>query len=465
MSREKSKISLVKARQNPKDSALEQVLKTALTKSSDPESLDLNPEFLKAFELMENSTENLFITGKAGTGKSTLLSYFKAHTKKEYVVLAPTGVAALNVGGQTIHSFFRFAPGPIRPEDIRRRRRRELFELLETIIIDEISMVRADLLDAIDQFMRLNGKISEAPFGGAQVIFIGDLFQLPPVISVEDEAMLFEAAYDSPYFFSAHVFGRTGFNTVQLEQVYRQEEARFLALLNGIRNKNITSEEIDELNERYFPNFEPSDEDFFITLTTTNQLAAVINEAHLKKLRPKIRSFSAELSGDFSRKVLPAEENLQLKVGAQVMFVKNDPARRWVNGTIGKVREIRDDSVGVEVEYEGKRRLHEVERVSWEMLAYEYNADAGKITAEPIGTFKQFPLKLAWAITIHKSQGKTFEKAVIDLGRGAFAHGQVYVALSRCTTLGGIVLKKKIRPNDLISDPKVVRFMQENATS
>jgi len=456
-----SKISLVKTRKVQKDDALEKALKKALKKSTAPENLDMNPEFLKAFDLMENSTENLFITGKAGTGKSTLLSYFKAQTKKEYVVLAPTGVAALNVGGQTIHSFFRFPPGPISPDDVRRRRKRELYESLQTIIIDEISMVRADLLDAIDQFMRLNGRISEAPFGGVQVIFIGDLFQLPPVVSNEDEARLFEEAYQSPYFFSAHVFQRTGFNTIQLEQVYRQEELRFLALLNGIRTKTIAAEEIEELNERYLPTFEPSDEDFFITLTTTNQLASVINESHLKKLRTKLHQFKAQLEGNFNRKVLPAEENLQLKVGAQVMFVKNDSSRRWVNGTIGKVRKVGTDTVSVEVEHKGKRRLHEVERVSWEMLAYEYNAEAGKISAEPVGTFTQFPLKLAWGITIHKSQGKTFEKAVIDLGRGAFAHGQVYVALSRCTTLGGIVLKKKIRPDDLISDPRVVQFMQE----
>ncbi|MCS6988034.1 MAG: AAA family ATPase [Chloroherpetonaceae bacterium] len=424
------------------------------------EQLDFTPEFQDAYDLMENTSDCLFITGSAGTGKSTLLHYFRENTAKNIVVLAPTGIAALNVGGQTIHSFFKFPLGVVTAQNIEKARDKDLYKAIDAIIIDEISMVRADIIDGIDYFMRMNGRDKKKPFGGTQMIFIGDLFQLPPVLSTDDEKSLFMSLYETPYFFSASVFEKAMLRIVRLRKIFRQSDAAFIDLLQAIRTNSAMPFHLDIINSRVQPDFSPSEEDFFITLTTTNEIANAINAERLAKLKAQPKSFEGEIDGKFDRKFLPAEETLTLKVGAQVMFVKNDPYKRWVNGTIGKVREILSDSVKVEIENDGIRKVATVERVEWEILKYDFDAKTKQIFSEPIGSFTQFPLRLAWAVTIHKSQGKTFDKVVIDLGRGTFAHGQLYVALSRCRSLEGIVLKKPVRRQDVIVDKRIVEFMR-----
>lgn len=423
--------------------------------------LDFTPEFLDAYNLMERTSDCLFITGSAGTGKSTLLNYFRERTSKNIVVLAPTGIAALNVGGQTIHSFFKFPLGIVTAQSIERKRDRDLYKAIDAIVIDEISMVRADIIDGIDYFMRMNGRDKKKPFGGAQMIFIGDLFQLPPVLSTEDEKSLFLSLYDTPYFFSASVFEKVLLRIIRLNRIFRQSDAAFIDLLQAMRTNSVMPFHFDLINARVMPDFSPREEDFFITLTTTNDLANRINAERLAQIKAQPKTFAGSIEGSFDRKALPAEEALTLKVGAQVMFVKNDPHKRWVNGTIGKVREILSDSVKVEIERNGARKVVTAERVEWEILKYDFDAKTKEIFSEPIGSFAQFPLRLAWAVTIHKSQGKTFEKVVIDLGRGAFAHGQLYVALSRCRSLDGIVLKSPVRRQDVIVDKRIVEFVNQ----
>ncbi len=418
--------------------------------------LELNPEFQQAIDLMEHTKDCLFLTGKAGTGKSTLLNYFRQRTKKTVVVLAPTGIAALNVNGETIHSFFRLPPRPILPEEVKPvgKKRQRLYRKIDTIIIDEVSMVRVDLLDVIDQFLRLNGRNANAPFGGVQLIFIGDLFQLPPVISSQEEQRLFETVYDSPFFLSAQVFHELPIQLIELRRIYRQQEQHFISLLNAIRNNQLDSAQLRALNQRYLPDFEVNDDEaFYITLTTTNKRADEINEARLAQLNTRTESYDCEASGLFEESNAPAEWTLCLKVGAQVMFVRNDvEGSRWVNGTLGRVTRLKADVVEVE-SADGLR--HQVSPVKWEIFKYQFDEEKNQINTDVIGSFTQYPLRLAWAITIHKSQGKTFDKVVIDLGRGAFAHGQLYVALSRCRTLEGLVLKTLIKMRDVIVDGRL----------
>jgi ATP-dependent exoDNAse (exonuclease V) alpha subunit len=423
--------------------------------------IDFTPDFLDAYNLMEHSSDCLFITGSAGTGKSTLLNYFREHTKKNIVVLAPTGIAALNVGGQTIHSFFKFPLGVVNSKSIEKARQRDVFQAIDTIVVDEISMVRADIIDGIDYFMRLNGRDKKKPFGGAQMIFMGDLFQLPPVLSGDDEQSLFMSLYQTPYFFSGAVFEKVLLRIVRLAKIFRQRDSSFIELLQAIRTNRATSHHLEMINARVQPDFQPSEKDFFITLATRNDLAARINAERLALLTASPKSFTGSIEGKFDRKMLPTEENLTLKVGAQVMFVKNDPQKRWVNGTIGKVREILPNAVKVEVEEDGLRKVMTAERVDWEILKYDFDTQSKQVFSEPAGVFTQFPLRLAWAVTIHKSQGKTFDKVVIDLGNGAFTHGQLYVALSRCRSLEGIVLKSPIRSRDVIVDRRIVEFMNQ----
>jgi ATP-dependent DNA helicase PIF1 len=425
--------------------------------------LELNDDFLAAYTLMEKTSEHLFITGRAGTGKSTLLNYFRENTAKNVVVVAPTGVAALNVGGQTIHSFFKFPIGPITSESIKVARSKKIYQSIDAIVIDEISMVRADIIDGIDYFMRLNGRDKKKPFGGVQLILMGDLFQLPPVVANGEESQLFSSYYESPYFFSAGAIGKIYLRALVLTKIYRQTDDQFIDILNAIRTNTATSGHLETINSRYDLDFTPPEEEFYITLTTTNDLANNTNTMRLNQLKAQPVSFRGEIEGNFDGRVLPADEELHLKKGAQVMFVKNDPTRRWVNGTIGKIREILPQSIKVEVERDGQRRLYNVERVNWEISKYDYDTQTQKIFSEPVGTFTQFPLRLAWAVTIHKSQGKTFDKVIIDLGRGAFAHGQLYVALSRCRTLEGIVMKTRVRQQDVIADRRVVGYMKANA--
>ncbi len=424
--------------------------------------LELSTDFTYALDLLEKKGVNLFITGRAGTGKSTLLQLFRNTTRKKTVVLAPTGIAALNVKGQTIHSFFGFPPRPLSKNDIKKRRNRGLYKNIEVLVIDEISMVRADLLDNIDYFLRINRE-NRQPFGGVQLVFFGDLFQLPPVVATNAEAMLFQEHYDSPYFFSAAVF-REGFpmEMLELSKVYRQDNRHFLRLLDSIRLNQADYDDLEDLNQRCLPDFEA--EEFYITLTARNAKADIINRRELDKIPLPDRVYIASISGNFKASLYPTDPALRLKLNAQVMFIKNDPERRFVNGTIGKVVDMKAERITVAVEEgSGQRREVEVERMEWEILRYIQNKDnPEKIDTEALGAFTQFPLRLAWAVTIHKAQGKTFDKVIIDLGKGAFEHGQTYVALSRCRTLEGIVLKQALRPRDIMTDERIVDFYERH---
>jgi len=422
------------------------------------EEIDINPDFKACLHEMERTQNCLFITGKAGTGKSTLLRYWRKHTRKKAVVLAPTGIAALNIGGQTIHSFFGFPPRPLKKEEIKVRRNRKMFQALDAIIIDEISMVRADMLEQIDYFLRVNTNIRK-PFGGIQMIFFGDLFQLPPVVASREEKMLFHQHYDSPYFFSAAVFKKElEINMIELRQVYRQDNRRFIRLLDSIRLRRIDEEEFEELNERYIEDFE--DDDFYVILSARNASVDQINKEKLAELEGETYSYVAQITGSVS--VLPADTPLDLKVGAQVMFLKNDPKRRYVNGTVGKVEELTQDSIKVSIlKPNGTIGMINVEQYEWDVVKHTMNEQL-EIDTQNVGKFTQYPLRLAWAMTIHKSQGKTFDRVIIDMGKGAFEFGQTYVALSRCRTLEGIVLRRPLKPQDIFVDERIVDFYQQH---
>ncbi|OWY23630.1 AAA family ATPase [Sphingobacteriales bacterium TSM_CSM] len=423
--------------------------------------LDLNPEFTHTLKLLEDPAgHHIFLTGRAGTGKSTLLQHFREVTQKKIAVLAPTGLAALNVRGQTIHSFFGFPPHPFHNDHIKKRRNNQIYQNLDAIVIDEVSMVRADILDAIDYFMRINGRERSLPFGGVQMIFIGDLFQLPPVISSEIEKQMFNFLYNTPYFFSAHVLRKLPLHYIELKKVYRQKDRYFLDLLDSIRTKTIDDETLKHLNTRcLLPNNPlPANKDLYITLTSTNYIAQSINNRELDKLNTPAYTFAADIVGNFDEHNMPNDKTLTLKEGAQVMFVRNDQWYRWVNGTLGVISYLDSDTICVSVNSGGSEVVYALEKSTWEILRYQYNPEENKITTEVIGSFNQFPIKLAWAITIHKSQGKTFNHVLIDIGKGAFAPGQVYVALSRCTTLEGIVLKNPIRYRDIIVDERILNF-------
>ena len=413
---------------------------------------------------MEKTEKNVFITGRAGTGKSTLLTYFRSKTKKKVVVLAPTGVAALNVEGQTIHSFFRFRPD-ITPKSVTRIRRRgnkkTIYEKLDAIIIDEISMVRADLLDCVDQFMRQNGRNSHKPFGGVQMIFIGDLYQLPPVVTSREKE-IFRGHYDSPYFFSAHVFTNFPMEFMELEKIYRQHDNTFIEILNAIRNNAAKDPHLEMLNRRLDPNFSPPRNTFFIYLTPTNDLADKRNREELLKIHSKIKTYEGIINGEFKEKDLPTEKTLHIKVGAQVMLLNNDKYDRWVNGSVGRIeglyRDPENDFDIIEVKLSEGVTV-QVTPFQWEIFHYFYNEGTGSVDSEVVGTFTQYPMRLAWAVTIHKSQGKTFDRVILDIGRGTFAHGQLYVALSRCTSLSGLVLAKPILQRHIWMDWRVVKFV------
>ena len=431
-----------------------------MTEKTKAGEIDLNPEFLRALEMMEDSHRHVFVTGRAGTGKSTLLTHFRRTTRKNVVVLAPTGVAAVNVGGQTIHSFFGFKPD-VTVGSVRRKGRdekRNLYKRLTTIVIDEVSMVRADLLDCVDKFLRLNGPDGTLPFGGVQMILIGDLYQLPPVVTGEQK-VLFRGYYGTPYFFSAKAMEGLDLVLVELEKVYRQSDDEFIRLLNAIRNRTATDEDIAAINRRCDPAFEPSPKDYYIHLTSTNALADGINEARLAQLKGKLWTSWGIVEGDFGAEYLPTAVELRLKRGAQIMLLNNDASGRWINGTIARVMGFVTDGEGQELI---AADLETGEPVciaphTWEI--YRFFLKDGELASEVAGSFTHFPVRLAFAVTIHKSQGKTFEKAVIDVGRGTFAHGQMYVALSRCTSLEGIVLKKPLQRSHVLLDWQVVKFL------
>jgi ATP-dependent exoDNAse (exonuclease V) alpha subunit len=427
-----------------------------------PQALDLNDEFRQALYFMEQTEKSLFVTGKAGTGKSTLLRHFCDTTKKKPIVLAPTGVAALNVGGQTIHHFFRFSMDvtvqKIRDKKIRPRNSK-LYKKIKTIVIDEVSMLRADLLDCVDAALRLYGPNAARPFGGVQLIFVGDLYQLPPVVT-GDEREIFARYYKTPYFFSARALDEVELEIIELEKVYRQKDQVFIDLLNRIRNNSVEEKDIALLNERLDPHHTPDRKDFSIHLTPTNRKADEINEVHLSELPGKAHTFVARVEGDFGKEYHPTAVELRFKVGAQIMLVNNDRDARWVNGTIGVITAFETDDDGepyLQVSLHDQDEEVDVYPFTWEVVRFKVERDA--IVTESIGSFTQYPFRLAWALTIHKSQGKTFERVVIDLDRGAFAAGQTYVALSRCTSLNGIVLKIPVSKHHIRTDHRIFGFL------
>lgn len=424
----------------------------------DPE----NKEFVNILDLMENTNSNLFITGEAGTGKSTLLRYFVSTTIKNVAVLAPTGLAAINAGGQTIHKFCLFPPRFITPEDIKITKNpihKKLLQQLDTILLDEISMVRADQFDGIDRFLRINRK-KNLPFGGVQMILVGDLFQLPPVVNSQ-EMSLFSQIYQSPYFFSSQVFTEIYLPQFSLLKNYRQQsDLQFISILRDIKKGSINSDLIDTINQQFKPEFNNpnfSKEDIFINLTTTNQIALQINTIKLNELEGNNVEYWADLEGEFNERDCPAENILILKKNAQIMFIKNDTQGRWVNGTMGTIEEAGKDKIVVKLE---NGNLYTLSKEKWNNIKFEFDENEDKIISKIIGSMTQYPIKLAWAVTIHKSQGQTFDKLLIDLGRGAFSHGQTYVALSRARNLSGIRLKRKVLPSDFILDKRIVQFMQ-----
>jgi len=423
--------------------------------------IDINEQFRHALDIMENSDRSIFITGRAGTGKSTLLNYFRHVTRKKVAVLAPTGVAALNVKGQTIHSFFRFKPG-ITPDRVKRLRSagdsRSIYRKLDAIVIDEVSMVRADLLDCVDRFLRLNGPKADKPFGGIQMAFIGDLYQLPPVVTSGEKAV-FQSLYETPYFYGARVFDSFEMEFVELEKIYRQHDEQFITLLNAIRNNSVTGEGLELLNQRYQPEFEPLPDDFYVYLTTTNRLAEEINGKRLAGLKGRLHTFTGSIEGNFGEEYLPTAIDLQVRVGAQVMMLNNDTEGRWVNGSIGKITGVAQNSGGDHIIIAELAEGEEVEVTPFTWEIFRFFVEGGGLRSEVIGTFTQYPLMLAWAVTIHKAQGKTFDRVIIDVGRGTFAHGQMYVALSRCTTLGGIVLKKLALKKHIWTNYLVMDFL------
>jgi ATP-dependent DNA helicase PIF1 len=426
--------------------------------------IEINEKFRQAYQLIEETDKNVLITGQAGTGKSTFLQYVREHTQKNVVVLAPTGVAAVNINGQTIHSFFYFKPD-ITPESVHtikiRKDKRDVYKHVDLLIIDEISMVRADLLDCIDQFLQLHGKHPGLSFGGIQIVFVGDLYQLPPVVNQYDQDV-FRDVYQSPYFFHAKSYNHLNMERVELDQIYRQDEKEFIDILFSLRTKNISQVQLNKLNERLDPNFQPDEKEFYVYLTPTNALADEINRKRLSSLEGRVYRCEGSVFDKFEERSLPTHLNLELKAGAQVMLLNNDNQGRWINGTIGKILNINEDAAIVDVELEDGECVS-VTPFTWEMFRVFFDEGRSELVSETVGSFTQYPLRLAWAVTIHKSQGKTFSKVILDMGRGAFSHGQTYVALSRCTSLQGLILKRPIYHRDILLDQRVVDFFANRA--
>jgi ATP-dependent exoDNAse (exonuclease V) alpha subunit len=441
----------------------------------------LTDEFKDILHILNNTNDSVFISGKAGTGKSSLLQYFTRHTDKKYVILAPTGIAAMNVKGQTVHSFFKLPPRLIQAAQLKPEySRNALYANIDMVIIDEVSMVSANLMDAIDMALRINRNRPDAPFGGVQMVFIGDLFQLPPVVK-NDLQDYFAATYGGIYFFDSPAF-KAGFtyHRKELTHIFRQKDEQFKKVLNRIRVNEAGFDDFVMLNARHRNNV--GDNNSSVFLTTTNRNVKKINKENLENLQGKEFVFEAVLTGklqeEFDRlkdllankKISEAEFEdeiemrfptnvfLKLKTGAQVMMIKNDSLKRWVNGTVGMVSRLTKNEIWVEID----GHSYKMEQETWEDISYQYDTKRKEIKENVLGKFTQFPVKLAWAMTIHKSQGKTFDKVLIDIGTGAFSHGQTYVALSRCKTLEGIVLNKEIRPADVIVDERVISYYKSN---
>ena len=430
-----------------------------------------NKEFQDALQLITHTRQSVFLTGKAGTGKSTFLKYICNHTRKKYVVLAPTGIAAINAGGVTLHSFFKLPFRPMLPDDPDLslshgrifeffkypKEKRKIIAEVDLIIIDEISMVRADIIDCVDRILRVYSGNMRLPFGGKQLLFVGDVFQLEPVVP-SDQKEILSLFYASPFFFSARVFKDINLVPIELQKVYRQTDPVFINVLDRIRNNAARKQELDTLNGRYFPSLEPQNEDMYITLATRRDQVDFINEKKLAELPGEEYVSVGKIEGDFPEYSLPTQLNLSIKEQAQVIFIDNDYERRWVNGTIGMVSGI-DENGNVYVLLESGVE-HLVEPTSWRNYKYKYNEKERRIEEEIVGTFEQLPIRLAWAITVHKSQGLTFSRVVVDLTGGVFAGGQTYVALSRCTSLEGLVLKSTISSRDIFIRKEIVEFSQ-----
>jgi len=395
---------------------------------------------------------NLFLTGRAGTGKTTMLRKFLAGAGEKVIVLAPTGVAAMNAGGQTIHSFFKFPPRLIEPTDIKRLRSTRLVKAIDTMIIDEISMVRSDMLDAIDKSLKLN-RASKRPFGGVRMILSGDLHQLPPVVSGQ-EAPILRERYGGSYFFNAPAFKDAEFSLLALKHVFRQAEPRFLALLGALRTGRVTPNDEAVLRGLVSTRSAVEASETHVVLTPNNANAYRINQARLEGLNTRSQRFEADVQGQFDEKAYPTEADLELKEGARVMLIKNDPEGRWVNGTLATVAGFSGTRVMVEIE----DHVYEIEPTAWEKYRYELDPETKKVKREVVGTFKQMPLRLAYAVTIHKAQGLTLDKVFIDFDSGMFAHGQAYVAFSRARSLEGLSISRELRPRDLVLDREAFAF-------
>lgn len=443
---------------------------------------DKNEMFQLAVQLVNQSNRNIFLTGKAGTGKTTFLKYIRENSPKQMAIVAPTGVAAINAGGVTIHSFFQLPISPFIPgskgygrnDEIADRHsllsrlrinseKRKVIQELELLVIDEISMVRCDTLDAIDTVLRHVRQRNFERFGGVQVLFIGDMYQLPPVVPSQEWQILSQY-YEGPYFFDSKVLEEQPPVYIEFNKIYRQRDEQFIRVLNQVRNNELDSESMKILDSRFSPNFRRNKNDGYIILTTHNYKADLINREELEKIAEKAATYRAEISGEFPEKAYPADEQLLLKAGAQVMFIKNDAAdkgKRYFNGKIGTIKRFEDGKVIVQC----KDEEHEIEvtRETWNNIRYTLNNTSRNLEEEVLGSFMQFPLRLAWAITIHKSQGLTFEKAIID-AEEAFAAGQVYVAISRCTNLPGLILKTPIRSSSLHSDDRIVAFSKSQSS-
>lgn len=434
--------------------------------------IDLNnDEFQNAWKLINYTHQSVFLTGKAGTGKSTFLKYIRDNIKKKYVVLAPTGIAAVNVGGVTMHSFFRIPLKPLLPDDpdfaVKRLRERmkypkdlrKLIKELELIIIDEISMVRADVIDFIDKILRVYSSNMREPFGGKQLLLVGDIFQLEPVVTSDMREVL-RTHYQNSYFFSANAFSQIEIVPIELKKIYRQNDSQFISMLDRIRMGRPLQEDVLKLNQRVFErdSASTSDDKMVMTLATRRDMVDTINENRLKELSSKEMTYTGQITGDFPENSLPTTMELTIKVGAQVVFIKNDREKRWVNGSIGKIVKAKKNSIEIELESGAK---YAVEKAVWENIVYKYDEKTNRVIENVIGTFEQYPIKLAWALTVHKSQGLTFNNVVIDIGRGAFSSGQTYVALSRCRSFEGMQLRSTVSERDIFVNPSIIEFSRQ----
>jgi len=419
-----------------------------------PEGIRPSEEFVSVIERAKEQGENLFVTGRAGTGKSTLLRCLRSTLPQKTAILAPTGLAAVNVQGQTIHSFFGFPPQMITADIVKRCRRAALFRSIETIVIDEVSMVRADLMQGIDMALRMTRKKPTTPFGGVQIIAMGDLHQLPPVIRDRDVIAQFHEMFGGVYFFNAPVFQDDPLSLMELNEVHRQQDQAFIEALNGVREGSPANDHLEIFNERVTPFRSLPDRDDYIVLTPINQAADNTNRAFLERLDTRAVQFEAVVTGKFEPSAYPTDSTLVLKEGSKVVMLRNDPDKRWVNGTQARVSRIDGQTVWIEIDGDE----HELEPVTWESIRYEYDPETDDMKETVAGSFRQLPVRLAWALTIHKSQGMTLDKVYVDFGRGTFAHGQAYVALSRARSLEGLALARNIRQSDIIFDENALGY-------